>query len=199
MEQRAERRAVEAEPVTDLLVAWGDGDTAALDRLIPRVYRALRRIAAGHLRRERPGHTLDTTALVHEAYLRLVDQRRAHWRNRAQFFGVAARMMRRILVDHARRRKASVQSGLRVTLAPAGDDDENDRAVDVLALDQALTGLADQDPRAARIVELRFFVGLTITETAAVLEVSPATVVREWSFARTWLRRELAQTDEDGS
>lgn len=194
---RAAGDDVRIEAVTDLLIAWSGGDAGALDRLVPRVYRALRRIAAGRLRGERGDHSLDSTALVHEAYLKLVDQRRASWRNRAQFFAVAARLMRRILVDHARRRKARFGGGLPVTLARV----EKAEAVEIddfLMLERALSGLEAQDPRAARVVEARFFVGLTIDETAAVLEISPATVKREWSLARAWLRHELGRGGDDG-
>jgi RNA polymerase sigma factor (TIGR02999 family) len=194
---RAAGEDARTEAVTGLLIAWSGGDAGALDRLVPRVYRALRRIAANRLRGERSDHSLDSTALVHEAYLKLVDQRRVSWRNRAQFFAVAARLMRRILVDHARRRKASVRGALRVTLTEI-EEAEAVEIDDFLMLERALSGLEAQDPRAARVVEARFFVGLTIDETAAVLEISPATVKREWSLARAWLRRELGRSGEDG-
>jgi RNA polymerase sigma factor (TIGR02999 family) len=180
--------------VTDLLQAWGGGDTAALDRLIPIVYEELRRQAERLLRTESPGHTLQTTALVHEAYLRLVDQHQAHWQNRSQFFGVAAQLMRRILVDHARARGAAKRGGSAVqvkldetAIATSGSD------VDLLALDYALTKLSQLDPLQARVVELRYFTGLGIEETAEALRVSPATVKREWAMARAWLKRELSE------
>jgi RNA polymerase sigma factor (TIGR02999 family) len=189
--------------VTPLLLAWGSGDRAALDALVPVVYSELRRQAARALRREGAGHTLQATALVHEAYLRLVDQRRAEWRNRAQFFGVAAELMRRVLIDHARARHTAKRGGgaAPVTLGLGGaglsdaaaDVAAEEPAAEVLALDEALSRLAAMDPEMARLVELRYFGGLTIEETAEVLGVSPATVKREWATARGWLRRELSR------
>ena len=183
--------------VTDLLLAWADGDRSALEALLPAVYGELHQQAARALRREAPGHTLQTTELVHEAYLRLVDQRRVQWAGRAQFFGLAAETMRRVLVDHHRARQAAKRGGgvQQVTLGDAvaarqGEGDGAD-AVDVLALDDALTRLAALDARQARVVELRYFAGLGIEPAAAVLGVSPATVKREWTVARAWLRREL--------
>lgn len=176
--------------VTRLLHAWGHGDETARDRLVPLVYRELRKRAAGHLRHERRGHTLRPTDLVHETYLRLCEQH-AGWENRDQFFAVASRLMRRILVDHARRRGAPKRGGgLRVTLAEglavAGLEEP-----DLLDLDTALDELAALDERQARLVELRYFGGLTLDETAQVLELSTATVSREWTLARTWLYRRL--------
>ena len=178
--------------VTQLLVAWSAGDAAAGEQLLPAVYAELRRQAARAMRREGEEHTLQATALVHEAYLRLVDQRRAAWRNRSHFFGVAAQVMRRILVDHARGRHAAKRGGgaHRLTLGDA-DAAVPEPAVDVLALHEALERLALLDPDQARLVELRYFGGLSIEETATMLEVSPATVKREWAVARAWLRREL--------
>jgi RNA polymerase sigma factor (TIGR02999 family) len=181
--------------VTEALLEWNRGNPAALSSLMPHVYDQLRRLASRSFRGERPEHTLQTTALVHEVYLRLVDQRRVSWQNRAQFFGVAAQMMRRILVDHARRRTAAKRGsgGLRVVLdaeaaaTPAVDDT-------LVALDVALERLAAFDERQSRIVELRFFGGLSIEETADVLRVSPATVKNDWRFARAWLYSELAST-----
>lgn len=174
--------------VTELLRAWSDGDSGARDRLMPIVYDELRRRAAAYLRRENPGHTLQPTALVHEAYLRLVDQRRIIWQNRAQFFGVAAEMMRRILVDRARAHRTAKRSGrwARVTLdhAVAVTQPAN---VDVIDLDAALNRLAALDPRMSRIAELRFFGGLSLKESAEVLDLSPATVERDWQVARAWL------------
>jgi len=180
--------------VTDLLRAWGKGDTAALDKLVPLVYEELRRQAHRYLRRERPGHTLQTTGLVHEAYLRLVDQRETDWQNRAQFFGVAAQMMRRVLIDHARSKQAAKRGGnqIRVTLEDA-DAAVQEQGVDLLDLDEALTRLAKLDLQQAKVVELRYFTGLGIEETAQVLDISAATVKREWTMARAWLRRELAR------
>ncbi len=185
--------------VTELLLAWGAGDVAARDALIPVVYAELRQQARRAMRRESAGHTLQATALVHEAFLRLVDQRRVEWRNRAQFFGVAAELMRRILVDHARSRLAEKRGGgaHAATLDELDAIDASDAAagvsrVDLLALHDALGRLAELDAEQARLVELRYFGGLTIDETAEVLGISPATVKREWSVARAWLRRELA-------
>jgi RNA polymerase sigma-70 factor, ECF subfamily len=180
--------------VTGLLQAWGGGDAAALDQLVPIVYEELHRQAQRYLRRESPGHTLQTTALVHEAYLRLVDQREARWQNRAQFFGVAAQLMRRILVDHARRHQAAKRGGSAIQVpfeegAVAAAESE----VDLVALDDALTRLAGLDPQQARVVELRYFTGLGIEETAGALEISPATVKREWAMARAWLKCELGE------
>jgi len=179
--------------VTELLVAWGQGDKAALDELMPVVYDELRRLAQSYLSRERPGHTLQTTALVHEAYLRLVDQRSVDWQNRAQFFGIAAQMMRRILINHAKERNAQKRQGYakKVSLDDAVSFFEQ-RELDLLALDEALNGLAVLDPQQTQIVELRFFGGLTIEEVAEVLGLSPATIKREWDSAKLWLRRELS-------
>jgi len=180
--------------VTQLLHDWRGGDNEALNKLMPLVYDELRRIAAAYLRREREGHTLQTAALVNEAYLRLVDQTHADWKNRAQFFGVAAQMMRRILVDHAREHQAAKRGSGETRLAldeainVAGQQD-----VDVLALDEALQELARLDPRQSRIIELRYFVGLEIDETAEVLGISPATVKREWNSAKAWLFNQLSR------
>jgi RNA polymerase sigma factor (TIGR02999 family) len=183
-----ERRA----DVTELLRAWSGGDTSAGDRLIPLVYDELRRRAAAYLRRERRGDTLQPTALVHEAYLRLVDQRRAAWQNRSQFFAVASQMMRRILVDRARARKVAKRSGrwARVTLDEAGKVSQP-RGVDVLDLDAALLRLEEFDPRKSRIAELRFFGGLSLEETGELLGLSIATVERDWQAARAWLFKAL--------
>jgi len=174
--------------VTELLQAWSNGDSGARDRLIPVVYQELRRRAAASLRRERSGHTLQPTALVHEAYLRLVDQRRILWKNRAQFFGVAAELMRRILVDRGRAHRAAKRSGqwARVTLDPLFAV-TNPPDVEVLDLDNALTELATFDARKSRIAELRFFGGLSLEETGEVLGLSIATVERDWQVARAWL------------
>lgn len=179
--------------VTELLVAWGEGDRAALDELMPVVYDELRRLAQKYLSRERPGHTLQTTALVHEAYLRLVDQKSINWQNRAQFFGIAAQMMRRILINHAKDRNAKKRQGYatRVSLDEAVSFFEK-RELDLVALDEALNALATLDPQQTRIVELRFFGGLTIEEVAEVLGISPATTKRDWDSAKLWLRRQLS-------
>jgi RNA polymerase sigma factor (TIGR02999 family) len=192
----AQDAAVERRPpdVTALLRAWRAGDEQARDRLIALVYGALHRRAAAYLRRERRDHTLQATALVHEVYLRLVDQRRIDWQNRAQFYGVAAGMMRRILVDHARRGRMAKRSGrwMRVSLhdgAAAVDPPD----AEILDLDVALTRLAEIDPRKTRIAELRFFGGLSLQETAHVLGLSIATVERDWQVARAWLYGALNQ------
>ena len=178
--------------VTDLLIAWSGGNKDALDELIPLVYDELRRQASRYLRRERAGHTLQTTALIHEAYLRLVNQKDVHLQNRAHFFGVAARLMRQILVDHARTRGRAKRGGsdIRVSLDEALAV-AKDETVDLIAIDEALNRLAEIDPQQSRIVELRFFSGLSVEETSDVLEISPATVKRDWRVARAWLHREL--------
>ena len=176
--------------VTQLLAAWGGGDQAALDQLVPLVHDELRRIARGYMRRERAGHTLQTTALVNEAYLRLVDQRSVRWQNRAHFFAIAAQLMRRILVDYARQHATRKRGGgaIQVTLAEA-ESLPTAREPDLIALDEALLSLAEMDPRKSRVVELRFFGGLSIEETAEVLKVSPTTVEREWVTAKAWLHK----------
>lgn len=180
-------------PVTQHLLAWTSGNRAALEELIPVVYPELRRIAGRYLRRERVGHTLQPTALVHEAYVKLIDQSRAQWQNRAQFFGVAAQLMRRILVDHAREHAAAKRGGgvRPVTLVDAAGALPT-RGIDVLALDEALARLTALYPEQGRLVELRFFGGLTIEETGEVLGLSPATVKRQWAVARAWLLAHLA-------
>lgn len=180
--------------ITELLIAWSDGRREALDDLIPVVYGDLRRLAAGYMQREPGGHPLQPTALVSEAYLQLVDQRRVRWRNRAHFFGVAAGMMRRILIDYARRRRAERRGGdwERVTLTGLEVASGEPSQIDVLALHEALERLAAFDPQQARIVELRYFGGLTIEEAAEVVGVSEATVAREWTIAKAWLRASLS-------
>ncbi len=178
--------------VTALLVDWSRGNRSALDQLLPLVYAELRRIAARQLRKERGGHTLQPTALVHEVYLRLVDQRQGDWRNRAHFFGVAAQVMRRILVDHARRHRAGKRGeGVPCLSVDDARDLPAPSLIPVLALDHALDRLEKLDPDLARIVELRAFGGLTIEEAAHVLEVSPSTAKRDWRTAKAWLTREL--------
>ena len=179
--------------VTRLLLDWSGGDQAAHEQLLPLVYDELRRLAGAYMRRERPGHTLQPTALVHEAYLRLVDQERVDWRNRAQFVGVAALMMRRILANHARDRDANKRGGgaERVSLTLAGDAFHQPE-VDALALHEALDRLAALDARKCQVVELKFFGGLTTDEIAQTLGVSAATIDREWSFARAWLYDAMA-------
>ena len=180
--------------ITTLLGRWSDGDGSALDALVPLIYDECRRIAARQLRREREDHTLDPTALVHELYLRLVDQRQATWANRAQFFGIAAQLMRRILVDHARAKYTAKRGGSATFVSlTATTDEASDSVADVLAIGEALERLAEIDPDQVRIVEMRFFAGLTVDETAHVLGRSPRTVKREWQLAKAWLFRELRQ------
>jgi RNA polymerase sigma factor (TIGR02999 family) len=178
--------------ITQLLAAWRGGNQLARDQLIETLYDELRRLAHHHLRRERPGHTLQTTALLHDAYLQLVDQRQVEWQNRAHFFGIAAHLMRRILVEHARKATALKRGGDAVRV-PLDDDISNapDHDITVVALDDALTALGALDPQQSRVVELRFFGGLTVEDTAEVLGVSPRTIKREWRLAKAWLQREL--------
>jgi RNA polymerase sigma factor (TIGR02999 family) len=178
--------------ITRLLLDWGGGDQAALEQLLPIVYQELRRLARHYMRGEREGHTLQTTALINEAYVRLVDHKNVRWQNRAHFFGVAAQAMRRVLVDHARARGYQKRWGgaRRVPLDEAAVASA-ERAAELVALDAALRGLEAVDPRKCRIVELRYFGGLTGEETAEVLGLSPATVQREWQSAKLWLLREL--------
>jgi|SRR6187455_2734587 len=177
--------------VTGLLVAWSTGDEGARSRLIDAVYAELRRLARGYLQRERPDHSLPPTALVHEAYVKLVDQRQVRWQNRTQFFAIAAHLMRRILVDHARSHNALKRgAGDRIPLEDR-DAAFEPLSIDVLALDLALQRLSEMYPRQSQLVELRFFGGLTVEEIATVLEVAPITVKRDWSLAKAWLYREL--------
>jgi RNA polymerase sigma-70 factor, ECF subfamily len=184
--------------VCELLRAWSDGDTSALERLTPIVYDELHRLARRYMRGERPGHSLQTTALVNEAYMRLVDYDRMQWQNRAHFFAVSAQLMRRILVEHARRHNLKRGGGVpHVSLEEAVLVGGN-RAADLVALDDAMTTLAQLDPRKAQVVEMRFFGGLNVDETADVLHVSPATVMRDWNTAKAWLYRELAAGARDG-
>jgi RNA polymerase sigma factor (TIGR02999 family) len=189
------RGAPSSADVTGLLVAWSQGNQEALEQLMPVVYDECRRIAARQLARERRDHTLDPTALVHELYLRLVDQHRATWESRTQFFGIAAQLMRRILVDYARTRRAEKRGGsaLLVSLTAASDTPSDSQIADVLAIDDALERLATYDPDQVRIVDLRFFAGLSVEETAQVLGRSPRTVKREWRLAKAWLYRELGR------
>jgi len=188
-----ETGAAKSEGITRLLHAWQEGDAGARDRLFVLVYEELRRRAGVQFRRERQGHTLRPTALVNEAYLRLMGQDRVRWQNRAQFFAIASEMMRRVLVDHARERKAAKREGSAVRVALEDDVATTQaREVDLIALDGALDELAAMDPRQSRVVELRFFGGLDLAEIAEILDVSRATVDRDWRFARTWLYRRLA-------
>lgn len=184
---------VSQKPVTELLKRWRAGDSTAMEELLPLVYAELRRIAERHLRRERPNHTLQPTALVHEVYLKLVDQHSIEWQNRAQFFGVAAQLIRRILVDHVRNQRAAKRGAGALTLtldaaasAPARQD------IDLTKLDDALLSLSMKDEQQSRVVEMRFFAGLSIEETAEVLGVSPSTVKRDWAAAKAWLYREMS-------
>ena len=182
-----------SDEVTEMLVDWGNGDQTALSKLIPLVYDELRRMAHHYMARESPDHTLQTTALVNDAYLRLTDQKRTSWQNRAQFFGIAAQLMRRILVDHARSHTYAKRGGgtIKVPLdetAVVGPQ----RAANILALDEALNQLAVIDARKCQIVELRYFGGFTVEETATLLGVSEVTVMRDWSLAKAWLRREIS-------
>jgi len=192
--------ASRAQNVTELLLSWGQGDTAALDRLVPLLYDDLRRVARGHLRRERPGHSLQATALVHEVFLRLVDVDRMTLKSRAHFFALSARLMRQILVDHARRQRASKRGGSATVIslneASGAAAPTSTSSVDVLALDEALDALSSFDVRQCRVVELRFFAGLNIHEAADALGVSTATVEREWAMAKAWLHQRLSTPQE---
>jgi len=180
--------------VAALLVRWQEGDKSALDEMLPEVYEELRRLARIFLNRERPDHTLQPTELVHEAYLKLIAQREVDWRNRAHFLGVAAQVIRRVLLHHAESRSAQKREGYtnRVAFDDALDCLEREATVDILTLNSALDKLAEFDTRQSRIVELRVFGGLTIEEAGEVLDLSPATVKRDWNVARLWLRRELS-------
>lgn len=181
--------------ITQMLRDWGDGRTEALDELLPLVYNELRRLAASYLRKERPNHTLQTTALVHEAYLKLIDQRNVEWKNRGHFFAIAAQAMRRILVDHAKARHREKRGGqaedasLEDVLVAAAQESN----IDLVALDEALSKLARIDPQQVKIVELRYFTGLSLDETADVLGISRATVARDWQVAKAWLHREMTR------
>jgi RNA polymerase sigma factor (TIGR02999 family) len=184
--------------VTELLLAWNGGDESALEKLIPLVYEELHRLAHHYIGGERPGHTLQTTALVNEAYLRLIDSSRVRWQNRAHFFAVSAQLMRRVLVDFARSRRYQKRGGgaRHVSLDEALTASQ-ERGAELIALDDALTALEAADARASKVVELRFFGGLSIEETAEVLSVSPETVKRDWNWAKAWLLRELGKDDRE--
>lgn len=183
--------------ITRLLVAWGEGDASALDQLTPLVYGELHRLAHHYMRNERPGHTLQSSALVNEAYVRLIDWKSVEWQNRAHFYGVSAQLMRRILVDFARSRDYLKRGG-GVQAVPLEDANlmMADKGAEIVALDEALESLAKLDVRQSKVVELRFFLGLSIEETAETLSVSEGTVRRDWSLARAWLHRELRKTDD---
>jgi RNA polymerase sigma-70 factor (ECF subfamily) len=184
--------------VSTLLRAWSDGDQSALDKLAPIVYDELRRLAGHYLSRERTGHSLQATALVNEAYLRLVDYKRMRWENRAHFFAVSAQLMRRILVDHARRHNLKRGGGVQHIALEDTAVVGGGRAENLVVLDDAMQALARIDPRKAQVVELRFFGGLSVEETAEVLKVSPVTVMRDWNTARAWLLREMGGGAHDG-
>jgi RNA polymerase sigma-70 factor (ECF subfamily) len=180
--------------VTELLVAWAEGDRSALEMLLPLVTDELHHLAHRYMRREREGHTLQTTALVNEAYLKLIDQKQVHWRNRAHFFGIAAQIMRRILIDHARKHLGAQRGGGKTISLDEVAVVSDERAAELVALDDALTSLAKVDERKGRVVELRYFGGLSVQETAEVLDVSPDTITRDWRRAKAFLRRELSRT-----
>jgi RNA polymerase sigma-70 factor, ECF subfamily len=187
------RNLFEAPDVTQILQAWSEGDQSAPERLMPMVYQELRRLAGDYLRRERPDHTLQATALVHEAYLKLVDQNRVDWKNRAHFCGVAAQLMRRVLMEHARAHNAEKRGGKMEKLyLDETRELSHERAPDLIALDDALKSLASTFPRESEVVELKFFGGLEAKEIAEVLHVSTKTVLRDWNFAKLWLCRELS-------
>jgi RNA polymerase sigma factor (TIGR02999 family) len=191
--------ATVTQEITTLLLSWSNGDQAALDQLIPLVYPELRRLARNYMNREKEGHTLQTSALINEAYLRLVDQQHLGWQNRAHFFAVSAQIMRRILIDHARTYRYQKRGGGAVRVSLDDVAAVNDPASDFMALDEALTRLAEIDTRKSQIVELRFFGGLTVEETAEVIKLAPITVMREWRAARAWLHRELVtNTNQSG-
>ena len=192
MERGEQSQQVAPGDVSKLLRAWRDGDSSALEKLTPIVYSELHRLARRYMRGERPGHSLQTTALVKEAYMRLVDYKRMQWQNRAHFFAVSAQLMRRILVEHARRRNLKRGGALKRISLEDIPLVGGERGEDLVALDDALKRLAELDPRKAEVVEMRFFGGLSVEETAEVLKVSAVTVMRDWSTARAWLYRELA-------
>jgi RNA polymerase sigma factor (TIGR02999 family) len=187
-----------SDDISHLLRAWSDGDQLALGVLTPIVYAELRRLAHRYMRGERPGHSLQTTALVNEAYMRLVDYKRMQWQNRAHFFAVSAQLMRRILVDHARRHNLKRGGGVPHVSLDEAVVVAGDPGADLVALDDALNALGRVDPRKVRVVEMRFFAGLSVEETAVVLKVSPITVRRDWSSAKIWLYRELTGEIDDG-
>ena len=184
--------------ISALLRAWSGGDQSALDRLTPIVYNELHRLARRYMKHERPGHSLQSAALVNEAYLRLVDYERMQWQNRAHFFAVSAQVMRRILVDHARRHNLKRGGGVRHVALEEAAAVGGDQGPDLVALDDAMNTLARIDPRKVQVVEMRFFGGLSVEETAEVLKVSPVTVKRDWRAARAWLYRELTGGTDDG-
>jgi RNA polymerase sigma factor (TIGR02999 family) len=198
MQKAAHYERPAAGDITGLLRSWSEGDQNALDRLTPIVYAELHRLARRYMQRERPGHSLQTTALVNEAYMRLVDYKRMQWQNRAHFFAVSAQLIRRILIDHARRRNLKRGGGKRHISLEEASVLGGKRTADLVALDDAMKALAQLDPRKERVVEMRFFGGLSVEETAEVLKVSPVTVMRDWSTAKAWLYRELGGKKTDG-
>lgn len=198
MPNQPQPRAAAQGDITALLKAWSDGDQAALEQLTPIVYKELHRLAGRYMKGERPGHSLQTTALVNEAYMRLVDYKRMEWQNRAHFFAVSAQLIRRILVEHARRRNLKRGAGFRHISLDEIAVTGSGRSADLVALDDAMKALARMDPRKERVVEMRFFGGLSVEETAEVLKVSSVTVMRDWSTAKAWLYRELGGKDSDG-
>jgi len=199
MPQPAQHSGASGDDVSKLLRAWSHGDQGALEKLTPIVYHELHHLAGRYMKRERAGHSLQTTALVHEVYTRLVDYKRMHWQDRAHFFAVSAQLMRRILVEHARKKNVKRGAGLqRISLEEAAVVDAG-RPTDLVALDDAMNALARVDPRKVQVVEMRFFGGLSVEETAEVLKVSPVTVMRDWSTAKAWLYRELKCETSDGN
>jgi RNA polymerase sigma-70 factor, ECF subfamily len=188
----AKPEPADVEDISTLLHAWSNGDHTALEQLTPVVYDELRRLARRYLRRERSGHTLQTTSLVNEAYIRLVDYKRMQWQDRAHFFAVSAQLMRRILVEHARRHNLKRGGAVAHVALEEAAEVGGERAAELVALDDAMNALARLDPRKVQVVEMRFFGGLSVEETAEVLKISPVTVMRDWRFARLWLNRELA-------
>ena len=187
--------AEKSQEISRILQEWGDGGQEASEKLLPLVYDELRRQAARYLRRERPGHTLQTTALIHETYLKLIDQRDVNWQNRAHFFGIAAQAMKRILLDYAKARHRDKRGGIaeNLPLEEARFVLSGEKSVDLVELDEALTRLAEFDPKQAKIVDLKFFGGFSIDEIAEVLQISPATIKREWNLAKAWLHSEIVK------
>jgi RNA polymerase sigma factor (TIGR02999 family) len=198
MQKAAQPGDAAVSDISELLHAWSGGDQNALERLTPIVYRELHRLARRFMERERAGHSLQTTALVNEAYMRLVDYKRIEWQDRAHFFAISAQLMRRILVEHARRHNLKRGGGVQHVSLEEAAVVGGDRAADLVALDDAMNALARLDPRKVRVVEMRFFGGLSVEETAEVLKVSPVTVMRDWSTAKAWLYRELTGGTADG-
>jgi RNA polymerase sigma-70 factor, ECF subfamily len=192
MPRAAKPESAAVEDISTLLHAWSNGDHTALEQLTPVVYDELRRLARRYLRRERSGHSLQTTSLVNEAYIRLVDYKRMQWQDRAHFFAVSAQLMRRILVEHARRHNLKRGGAVAHVALEEAAEVGGERAAQLAALDDAMNALARLDPRKVQVVEMRFFGGLSVEETAEVLKISPVTVMRDWRFAKLWLNRELA-------